>query len=131
MDIREKIIKNYPLDKKIDCALDCYMLAKKRYLIFWNGLVSKNSMGQILMDLGNMTDNSVFSEWKTLIVVGKTTDVFKKKELSYFNGVNTFVVFYLIDEEKDRTYMDDSWIFALGLNYKKYVKRINEILKNE
>lgn len=107
------------------------MLAKKRYLIFWNGLVSKNSMGKILMDLGNMTDNSVFSEWKTLIVVGKTTDVFKKKELIYFNGVNTFVVFYLIDEEKDRTYMDDSWIFALGLNYKKYVKRINEILKNE
>lgn len=30
MDIREKIIKNYPLDKKIDCALDCYMLAKKK-----------------------------------------------------------------------------------------------------
>lgn len=64
MDIREKIIKNYPLDKKIDCALDCYMLAKKRYLIFWNGLVSKNSMGKILMDLGNMTDNSVFRNGK-------------------------------------------------------------------
>lgn len=52
MDIREKIIKNYPLDKKIDCALDCYMLAKKRYLVFWNGLVSKNSMGQDINGFG-------------------------------------------------------------------------------
>jgi len=49
--------------------------------------------------------------------------------LLYFNGVNTFVVFYLINEETNEVYMDDSWIFPIGLNYKKYVRKINEILK--
>ena len=53
---------------------------------------------------------------------------FKKDDLLYFNNVNTFVVFYLINEETNEVFMNDSWISALGLNYKKYVRKINEIL---
>ena len=41
--------------------------------------------------------------------------------------LNTFVVFYLINEEANEVYMNDSWISALGLNYKKYVRKIDEI----
>lgn len=74
------------------------------------------------------TNNSMFTEWKTLIVVGKTTDVYKKEELLYFNNVNTFVVFYLINEELNKIFMNDSRIFAIGLNYRKYIKRLNGIL---
>ena len=70
----------------------------------------------------------MFTEWKTLIVVGKTTDVYKKEELIYFNNVNTFVVFYLINEELNKIFMNDSWIFTIGLNYRKYIKRLNGIL---
>lgn len=72
--------------------------------------------------------NTNFTEYKTLIVVGKMKEKFKKVDLLYFNNVNTFVVFYLINEETNEVYMNDSWILALGLNYKKYVRKINEIL---
>lgn len=61
-------------------------------------------------------------------MVGKTKDKFNKRELLYFNNVNTYVVFYLIEEETNNVYMNDSWISSLGLNYKKYIKKINEIL---
>lgn len=33
MDIQEKLIQNYPLINKVDCDLNCYCLAKKRYLV--------------------------------------------------------------------------------------------------
>ena len=71
----------------------------------------------------------MFSEWKTLIVVGKTKDSYKKDELLYFNNISTFVVFYLVDEDLNKRYMNDSWIFTIGLNYKKYVRKINKILE--
>ena len=34
MNIQEKLIQNYPLDNKVDSALNCYLLGKKRYLVF-------------------------------------------------------------------------------------------------
>ena len=78
--------------------------------------------------LEEKTKNPNFTESKTLIVVGKTKEKFKKVDLVYFNSVNTLVVFYLINEETNEIYMDDSWISFIGLNYKKYVRKINEIL---
>ena len=127
-NIQEKIIKNYPLVNKIDSELNCFLLDKRRYLVFWDELIKKESIEQVLNYLGEKTNNSKFTELKTLIVVGKTTEEYKKEELLYFNNVNTFVVFYLINEETNKKYMNDSWIFTLGLNYKKYVRKINEIL---
>lgn len=128
MNVQEKIVKEYPLTNKVDCKLPCYCLDKKRYLIFWQDLVSKESVEQILGILEKETGNSNFTEWKTLIVVGKTEDEFDKDELFYFNSVSTFAVFYLINEKENKVFMNDSWIFALGLNYKKYVRKINEIV---
>lgn len=128
MNIQEKIIQNYPLVNKIDFELNCYLLDKRRYLIFWNELIKKDYIEKMLNYLEEKTKNPNFTESKTLIVVGKTKEKFKKVDLVYFNSVNTLVVFYLINEETNEIYMDDSWISFIGLNYKKYVRKINEIL---
>ena len=128
MTIQEKIINEYPLVNKIVSELNCYLLDKRRYLVFYNDLIKKDSIVQILNYLGEKTSNSNFTEFKTLIVVGKTTEKYKKDELFYFDNVNTFVIFYLVNEELGETYMNDSWIFALGLSYKKYVRKIHDIL---
>ena len=129
MNIQEKIILNYPLLKQVDFELNCYLLGKKRYLVFWDELIKKDSLNELLNYLQEKTNNSNFTKYKTLIVVGKTKEKFKKVDLLYFNNVNTFVVFYLINEENNEVYMNDSMIFVIGLNYKKYVRRINEIIK--
>ncbi len=34
MNIQEKLIQNYPLINKIDFKLNCYLLDKRRYLVF-------------------------------------------------------------------------------------------------
>lgn len=128
MNIQEKLIHNYPLVNQVDSELNCYLLDKKRYLVFWDELIKKDSLDELLNYLQEKTENSNFTEYKTLIVVGKTKEIFNKVDLLYFNSVNTFVVFYLINEETDEVYMNDSWISALGLNYKKYVRKINDIL---
>lgn len=128
MNIQEKLIQNYPLVNKIDSELNCHLLDKKRYLVFWDELIKKDSIEEVLNYLEEKTKNTNFTEYKTLIVVGKTKDKFKKSDLLYFNSVNKIVVFYLINEETNDVYMDDSWISFLGLNYKKYVRKINEII---
>lgn len=128
MNIQEKIILNYPLLKQVDSELNCYLLEKKRYLVFWDELIKKDLIHELLNYLQEKTNNSNFTKYKTLIVVGKTKEKFKKVDLLYFNNVNTFVVFYLINEENNEVYMNDSMIFVIGLNYKKYVRRINEII---
>lgn len=131
MNIQESIVKNYPLNNKIHCAFNCYLLDKRRYLVFWDNLISKATIDQILKDIDEKTNNKNFSQWKTIVVVGKTVDSFKKEELFYFNNVSTFVVFYLIDENTGKVYMNDSWIFTLGLNYRNAVRKINKICKTE
>ena len=128
MDIQEKLIQNYPLINKVYCYLNCYCLAKKRYLIFWDEFIEKDAIIKVLKSLEEKTNNSNFSEFKTLIIVGKTKEEYKKEELLYFNNVNMIVVFYLINEEVNKIYMNDSWVFTLGLNYKKYIRKINEIM---
>lgn len=105
------------------------MLKKRRYLIFWNRLIEKKSIKDILIYLEEKTNNNNFSKYKTLIIFGETKDEFNKNDLVYFN-TNTYVVFYLINDDTNDIYMDDSWISEIGLNYKKYVRRINDIVKN-
>ncbi len=129
MMIQKKIVQEYPLVNKVDFSLDCYMLKKRRYLIFWNRLIEKKSIKDILIYLEEKTNNN-FPKYKTLIIFGETKDEFNKNDLVYFN-TNTYVVFYLINDDTNDIYMDDSWISEMGLNYKKYVRRINDIVKND
>lgn len=96
-------------------------------MIFWNRLIEKKSIKDILIYLEEKTNNN-FPKYKTLIIFGETKDEFNKNDLVYFN-TNTYVVFYLINDDTNDIYMDDSWISEMGLNYKKYVRRINDIVK--
>lgn len=128
MNIQEKIIQNYSLVNKVDCELNCYSLVKRRYIVFWDELIKKESIEEVLNYLEEKTKGSKFTKLKTLIVIGKTKENFKKEDLLYFDNVNTFVVFYLMNDKTKEVYMNDSWIFPIGLNYKKYVRKINEIL---
>ncbi len=130
MNIKEKIIKEYPLTYKIESELSCYLLADKIYLIFWKELIEKESIEQILNQLQEKTNNSNFSKWKTLIILGNTNDIFQKEDLFYFNNLDTFVVFYLVNEKINKIFMNDSWIFTLGCNYKKYVRKIDKIIRH-
>lgn len=94
-------------------------------------MIKKESVEDILKFLEEKANNLAFSEFKTLIIVGRTNEDYKKEELLYFNNANTFVLFYLIDKDKTKIFMNDSWIFATGLNYKKYVRKINKIIANQ
>lgn len=127
MNIKQKITEEYPLVKN-DGELDCYVLNKRRYLLFWDSLINKDTVYEVLNKIQKETNSSNFTEWKTIIVAGETNDVFTKEELFYFNGVNTFVVFYLVNFKENKVFMNDSWIFPIGCSYKKYVKKINEIV---
>ena len=48
MNIQEKLIQNYPLVNKVNSELNCYLLDKKRYLIFWSELIKKDSIETVL-----------------------------------------------------------------------------------
>ena len=82
MNFQEKLIQNYPLINKVDSELNCYVLDKKRYLVFWDELIKKDSTEEVLKYLEEKTKNTNFTEFKTLIVVGKTKENLKK--LIYF-----------------------------------------------
>ncbi len=129
MNIQEKLIKEYPLTNKIESDLNCYLLDKKRYLIFWENLIEKDSIEKVLNQLQEKTNNAIFSKWKTLIVLGETNDFFEKEDLFYFNNVNTFVVFFLINQKDNKIFMNDSWIFPIGCNYRKYIRNIDKIIR--
>lgn len=47
MNIQEKVIQNYPLINKIDSVLNCYLLNKRRYLIFWPELIKKGFVNEV------------------------------------------------------------------------------------
>ena len=48
MNIQEKLIQNYPLINKVDSELNCYVLDKKRYLVFWDELIKKDSIEEVI-----------------------------------------------------------------------------------
>lgn len=129
MTIKEKLTERYPLTKRIDCDLECYEVAAKRYVVFLDELIKKDNIENFLADV-EIKVNNCTSKYKTLIVVGYTDETFMKQDLFYFNGLNSFASFYLLNKDTDEIYFNDSWIFTLGLNWRRIVRRFNEILKN-
>lgn len=129
MNLQDQVLKGYPSAKKILSNPNCYFLEKKRYLVFWESLIAKASVNEILSFLQNETKDQSFSKWKTLIVVGKTDEHFEKKDLFYFDNNSTFVVFLLLNEKNKNVFMNDSWIFVLGCNFNKHVRKISKIIQ--
>ena len=127
MNLRDYIIKNLEL-KKI-CQTDFYGVGKKIYFKFEDSIINHDNIESILDKISDGVNTSDFTKYKSVIVIGKTDELFKSKELLYFDNKNCFVVFYLINEKNNTIYYNDSWIFALGLNYRKYIKKLNKLIK--
>lgn len=125
MLFKDKILNFYNLkDKKI--IDEVYPLKKNRYLAFLDVIVTHKNIESFLQSLA---DSVKVKKCKTVIVVSETNEVFSKTDLLYFNGVDTIVVFVLINNQNMEIYYTANWIYMLGLNYKKYVKQIVEIIQ--
>lgn len=128
MIIKDKLIKEYPLTKKIDFPFECYEVVKRRYVVFFDEEINRNNMESILDVIDGHAKN-VFSEKKTLIVIGHTNEQFNKKDLLFFNGNDTFIVFYLINENNE-VFFNDQGTFWFGVDWSKIIRNFNQILKN-
>ena len=63
MIIKDKLIKEYPLTKKIDCSFECFEVIKRRYVIFYDEKINKTAVGTAGSDTDDIccTDDSVCS----------------------------------------------------------------------
>ena len=43
MVIKDKLINEYPLIKKIDCSFECFEVMKRRYVIFYDEKINKEN----------------------------------------------------------------------------------------
>lgn len=128
--IKEVLRKELQLDNPIqNDFFCCYQLKQKRYLIFLDENITKENISALLKKIQQYCKNKYFSNWKSIIIIAWTNQEFAKKELVYFDNVNTFVILYLIDPIHKKQYNNLQWVFPIGLNYKKYVKKISLILK--
>lgn len=128
MCIFEKIINEYPLTLDVMVSNDIYRIEKKKYLILIKENIEKDNLYDVLNSVRRSVDE-LSSEWRTIIVVAYTTDFFRCTELFYFDGSNTIVVFYLINQQSNKIFMNDRWIFPLGLSHRKIVKKLNAIVE--
>jgi len=128
MMMKEKLIKKFPLTKKVDCEIECYEAQKRRYVIFLDKKVCKENIEKQLYELEAMTKNG-FHPKKSLIIVGYTDDEFTKEDLLYFNGIDTFAVYYLMNVNTDEIYFHNQRVFWFSVDWKKIIDRFNEILK--
>ena len=128
MIIKDKLIKEYPLTKKIDCSFECFEVIKRRYVIFYDEKINRENI-KLLLDVFNDNSKNSFTEKKALIIVAHTDEKFDKEDLSFFNGVDTFVVYYLINDNTDEIYFNDERVFFFRVDWKKIIKKFNEILQ--
>ena len=52
----------------------------------------------------------------------------KKQDLLFFNGVDTFVVYYLKNNSLNEIYFNDQRVFWFSVGWKKIIKKFNKIL---
>ena len=109
MSIKDKLIDEYPLTKKIECSFDCFEVSKRRYVIFFDKKIKKNNIESLLDDFINASNK--FSKVRTLIIVGHTDERFNQEDLVYFNGVDTFVVYYLLNDTNNEIYFNNHRVF--------------------
>lgn len=128
MIINEKIINEYPLTKKIDCDFECYEVIKRRYVLFFDEVINRNNMELLLETFDKAIRGKVPKMKKTLIIVARTNEQFKPEDLFFFNGVDTFIVYYLIGDN-DEVYFNNKRFFWFSSDWNKIVDRFNEILK--
>ena len=127
MIIKEKLIKEYPLTRKIEYPFECFETIKRRYVVFYDEKkINKDNMVSLL-DVFNNNARKNFTEKKTLIIVGNTDEQFNKKDLLFFNGVDTFVVYYLINDTNNEIYFNDQINCFFSIGWRKIIKKFNAI----
>ena len=86
---------------------------KRRYVIFYDKKIDKNNIESLLDVFDNLKNN--FEKRKTLIIFGYTDEQFNEKDLLFFNGIDTFVVYYLINDNNE-IYFNDQRIFLFSVD---------------
>ena len=134
--IKESIKSELHTGEPLQCKYECYLLKKRRFLVFLNGMVTKENLIEICRDLKNCFQEAEikggYNDCKTIIVVAQTNNEFKSAELELFDNDNTVVTFYLIDCDKQNSYYVKSpGPFMFGLSYTKFIKRINNVVDKE
>ena len=129
MIVKEKLINSYPLTEKIEIDYECYKIKSRKYVVFIDEIISNSDTEKLLDKLltSIKTKSSIVS---TLIVVANTNEEFKKEDLVFFNGVDTFVIYYLLNKTDGSIYFNDQGTYWFGANWKKIIKRFNDILKS-
>ena len=127
MNIKERLISDYPLTKKLESSFEAYEIAKRKYIIFTDDLITKSSSESLLGVFEKAIPND-YSEVRTIIIVGDTNEHFDKEDLSFFNGVDTFVVYYLKNTNNGTIYFNDQRMYFWSAGWRKIIKRFNEIL---
>lgn len=130
MNIKNMLELGYPLTPEMIVDENCYRIDKGKYLFFYDDIVKKDSVESVLDYIREKTSTSNYEKPRTLIVVGKTNDKFRKTDLCYDKGddPSLIIVFYLIRQVDNKIFMDTSWIFPRHFSYSKYVKKINKII---
>ena len=130
-------IKNL-INRKLNLAIkiqsdifECYQINDRRYLIYFNEPINHNNIQNLLNRIDKFCEEKNFSDWKSFIVLAETDEEFSKKELFYFNNVNTFATLFLINQNKKKIFSNHQWIFVNGVGFRKYVKQIESIFINE
>lgn len=128
MIVKEKLIEKYPLTEKAESEYECYKVAPRKYVIFLDDAISHSDTEALLDKLATSTKTSSFVV-NLLIVVGKTNEKFKPEDLVFFNGEDTFIVYYLLNSENGEIYFNDQRMYLFSAGWRKIIKRFNEILK--
>lgn len=128
MIVKEKLIEQYPLTEKAESEYECYKVAPRKYVIFLDDTISHNDIKLLLDKLATSTKTNPLVV-NLFIVVGDTNETFKPEELSFFNGVDTFVVYYLINSGNGEIYFNDQRMYLFSAGWRKIIKRFNDILK--
>lgn len=128
MTIKNEIINKYPLKNRIECSFECFEVVKRRYIIFYDEKINRDNI-ESLLDVFNNETKNICSKLKTIIVVGHTDDCFQLKDLLFFNGVDTFIVYYLINDNSNEIYFNNQRVFWFSIDWKKIIDRLNNILQ--
>ena len=127
MSIKERLIKDYPLTKKAECPFEAYEIEKRKFVIFVDEKITRENTETLLDKFAKSIPNNC-SEVRPFIVVGYTDEQFKPEDLSFFNGVDTFVIYYLKNIKNDEIYFNDQRMYFFSAGWRKTIKRFNEIL---
>lgn len=133
-NIKGKIKSFLQIGDPLSCSAECYFLKKRRFLVFYDSVVSKGALvciaNEIMKSLQDAGIEGGYNNSKTIIVVAPTNDEFKPVELELFDNENNVVTFYLINcDTHKRFYVKGPGPFIFGLSYTKFIKQIDKAVE--